>query len=48
MDSLTWILLYMPPSGADQSGHQLKQEGALSNAADISPATLLESSFREP
>lgn len=45
VDSLTWILLYMPPSGADQSGDRLKQGGALSNAADISPAKLLESSF---
>lgn len=45
VDSLTCILLYMPPSGADQNGDRLKQECTLSNAADISPAELLESSF---
>lgn len=45
VDSLTCILLYTPPSGADQHGDWLKQEDALSNAADISPAELLESSF---
>lgn len=45
VDSLTYILLYMPPSGADQNGDRLKQERTLSNAADISPAELLESSF---